>query len=287
MNKRKFAIDWDKVTKKIKEQNAGAKNFKDERIYYPQVKDDGTAQAIIRFLPSNDTDIPFVKVYSHGFKGPGGWLIENCPTTLGQDCPVCKANQALWETDEKTARPRSRKLSYYSNIQVVKDPQNPENEGKVFIFRYGKKIHEKIMEKLSPDEGGIVEPIMVFDYYDGANFNLIIKRVKAGNQSFPNYDSSFFDGVSPVGTDAEIEKIDGDLHQISEFVSEGQFKSYEELSEKMVRVTGATAAPAPTAEAPTATETAPAASTADAGEAVFDADDDDDAFFKKLQEEEA
>jgi len=283
MNKRKFAIDWTKSTEKIKEQNAPKKNWKDERLYYPQIKDNGTAEAIIRFLPSKDTDIPFVKTYNHAFDGPGGWYINECPTTIAQECPTCKANTELWNSDPDTVRRRSRKTNYYTNILVVKDPQNPENEGKVFLFKYGKTIHEKIMSKISPEEGGIDEPVMVFDYYDGANFKFKIKTQKVSNTNMPNYDLSVFDNPSPVGTDEEIEKIHGMLYSLTEFTGKDRFKSYNDLKERFEKVTGKIIIPvtnAPTT-APTSTPQTVTTPAASGEKTVFDGDDE--TFFNDLQ----
>jgi len=297
MNKQKFKIDWSKAMDKIREQNdkKGGNGFKDERIYYPQFNENGTAQAIIRFLPSPDTDIPFVSVYTHSIKGPGGWYIENCPTTLKKECPVCKANSAIWASDPDTARSRKRKQNYFSNILVVKDPLNAENEGKVFIYKYGKKVHDKIMEKLQPGEDSIEEPVMVFDYYDGADFKLIIKKVKVGTVSMPNYDSCGFDKPSPVGTDEEIEKFSKSLYNLSEFVAESSFKSYDELDSKFDRVMGfgsaskespvqrQTPASAPAQSSKPAQATKPETKTADV--TVFAGNDDQ--FFNELQNEES
>lgn len=295
MNKQKFKIDWSKAMDKIKEQNdkKGGNSFKDERIYSPQFNDNGTAQAIIRFLPSPDTDIPFVNVYSHSIKGPGGWFIENCPTTLKRECPVCKANSAIWDTDQETARSRKRKQNFYSNILVVKDPANPANEGKVFIYKYGKKVYDKIMERLQPGEDSIEEPVMVFDYYEGADFKLIIKKVKVGNVSMPNYDSCQFDKPSSIGTDEEIDKISKILYPLSEFTSEAAFKSYDDLEAKFDRVLGTTlqtvreTAPssAPkTSNKPSQTSQKTENVSKTAESSVFEGNDDE--FFNDLQNEE-
>ena len=242
MNKKKFTIDWGKAMQKIKDQenSKGGNDYKDERIFIPKYKDDGTFQAVIRFLPSNDTDIPFIQLFSHGFKGPGGWFVDNCPTTLKKKCAVCDANSLIWDEFPDTVRLRKRKLSYYANILVVNDPQTPENNGKVFLFRYGMKIHEKIMQKWQPEEGGILKPVTVFDYYDGANFNLIIKKIKVGKDMMPNYDASTFDSVSAIGTDEVIEKIHNSLFSLKEFHKETNFKTYEELKEKHDKAIGQT-----------------------------------------------
>lgn len=241
MQKRKFAIDWSKTMKKIKDQETSKQsNFKDERVFAPQFKEDGTFQAVIRFLPSKDTDIPYIELYKHGFKGPGGWFVDNCPTTLKRKCPVCDANSLIWDDYPDTVRLRKRKLNYYSNILIVNDIQTPANNGKIFLFRYGKKIHDKIMQKWQPPEGGILKPVTVFDYYEGANFNLIIKKVKVGKDMLPNYDESSFETVSCVGTDEDIEKINNSLFSLKEFHAESAFKTYEELKEKHDRVIGQT-----------------------------------------------
>jgi len=287
MNKKKFTIDWGNAMSKIKEQEAPSKNsFKDERIYYPQFNDNGTAQAVIRFLPSPDTDIPFVKVYSHSIKGIGGWFIENCPTTLKKECPACKANSAIWNSDPETARSRKRKQNFYSNILVMKDPANPENVGKVFLFKYGFKVHQKIMEKIQPEENAIKEPVMIFDYYDGANFDLVIKKIKVGSLNLPNYDSCEFEAPSPVGTDAEIEKIHKSLYSLNEFLQEDKFKPYADLEAKFRRVVGAGAPSAPRvaehAKAPVEEKVEETATVTDSS--VFD--DGEDNFFDNLKKED-
>lgn len=291
MTKQKFKIDWSKAMDEIRKQNdkKSGNNFKDERIYYPEFSENGTAQAIIRFLPSPDTDIPYVSVYSHSIKGPGGWYIENCPTTLKKECPVCKANSAIWETDPDTARSRKRKQNYYSNIIVIKDPLHPENEGKVFIYKYGKKVHDRIMEKIQPSEDSIEEPVMIFDYYEGADFKLIIKKIKVGNVSMPNYDSCQFDNPSAVGTDEEIEKISKSLYGIAEFAAESSFKSYDELENKFDRIMGSApirdqsqSPKAISPNKPSQVKSEPITKTAEA--TSFDGNDEE--FFKNLENDD-
>lgn len=232
MNKKRFRTDWSTAFKKMKDQNAGGKKTTDERIFKPEMDDTGNARVLIRFLPSPDTDVPYVDVYSHYFKDVGGWFIDNCPTTKGRECPVCKENSRIWDEDEQTARNRKRKRSFYSNILIVDDKKNPSNNGKVMLFKYGIKIHEKIIE-LIDDDG-----VMPFDYYDGANFDLKIKMVKVGTANMPNYDSSTFKDVSAIGTDVEIEKIDSALYPLAPFVSDDKFKSYDALEEKLLKVIG-------------------------------------------------
>lgn len=283
--KKKFERDWDSTVQKIKEQEKSKKGRdKDDRFYVPKLKEDGTAQAIIRFLESKDTDVPFVKIFNHYFEGPGGWLIEKCPTTVGRDCPVCKANSELWNSDQDTVRRRSRKTRYYANILVVKDPQVPENDGKVFLFEFGKKIYEKIMEKVSPKEESLDKPVMVFDYYNGADFRLNIKQVKVGNKNMPNYDSSrFSDNTSPIGDDDYIEKIHSQLNGLAEFVAPNLFKEWDELSERYEKVVGSSVPPKEGTEdsKPAASETETESSTQT--EEAFDGNDD--AFFDSLKED--
>jgi len=285
MNK-KFKTDWSKTLVKIQDMDSkkNGSSFKDERIYYPQFNEHGVAQAIIRFLPSPDTDIPFVSVRSHSFKGVGGWLIENCPTTIKKECPVCKGNSGLWDSDPDLVRIRKRKLNYYSNVLVVKDPANPENEGKVYLYKYGKKVHDKILEKIQPGEGSIDQPIVVFDYYEGADFKLIIKKIKVGKDLMPNYDSCNFDSISCVGTDDEIESINSKLYPLSDFISEDKFKPYSELETKYNSVVGLSTESNHRESNQVRTQqpqthAKPVTKVADT--AVFDGDDSD--FFKELQ----
>jgi len=232
--RRKF--DWSAITETIK--TADKPNFiKDdgysENLFTPQMKDDGTYEAIIRFLPRREDDgdgVPFVKLYNHGFQTLGGqWFIENCPTTIGGQCPVCKANSIAWKAgDEDLAKSRARRQSFFANILIVKDPQKPENEGKVFIFRYGKKIHEKIMEKMSPS-GELDESVPIFDYDIGMNFKLKIKTGPAPKK-FKNYDSSQFTGVpTAVGEEEYIEQIESMLFPLQQIVGDDKFKSFEDL----------------------------------------------------------
>jgi hypothetical protein len=189
-------------------------------------------------------------VFSHGFQGKGGWFIENCPTTLGKKCPVCEANNELWnsgiEDDKTVARDRKRKLSYVANVYVVSDPKHPENEGKVFLFKFGKKIFDKIMEKIQP-EFPDDSPVNVFDFWQGANFKLKIRKV-AG---YINYDKSEFEEPTPLlgGDDAKLEALWKKQYALKEFTNPENFKSYDELKSKMESVLkGGTEGKAKTAE---------------------------------------
>ena len=205
----------------------------DERLWKPEVDKAGNGYAVIRFLPAPDgEDLPWAQVWSHAFQGPGGWYIENSLTTLGKKDPVSDLNRELWNAGAEgspqrdQARKQKRKLNYYSNIYVVKDSANPSNEGKVFLYRFGKKIFDKIMESMQPafeDE----TPVNPFDFWKGADFKLKITRV-AG---FWNYDKSEFAESSTLGDfkDKELEAIWKDEYSLTAFTADDQFKSYEDL----------------------------------------------------------
>jgi len=214
----------------------------DDRFWKPTIDKSGNSYAVIRFLPPTDgEDLPWVRVFNHGFKGPGGWLIDNCLTTIGKPCPVCESNTELWGTgsqdNQNLARDRKRKLKYMSNIYVVKDPANPENEGKVFLYSFGKKIFDKLNDIMRPqfeDE----DPVNPFDFWEGANFKLKYRTV----DGYGNYDKSEFDRQSALSEDdAELESIYNQQHSLEEFVSPSNFKSYEQLKERLDRVLGNTA----------------------------------------------
>ena len=208
----------------------------DERFWKLTTDKAGNGFAIIRFLPAGDgEDMPFAKLYSHAFQGPGGWYIENSLTTVGKKDPLGEYNRELWNSGDESlkdqVRKQKRKLSYYSNIYVVKDPGNPENEGKVFLFRYGKKIHDKIMDVVNGDELEGTEGINPFDFWSGANFKLRAKKV-AG---YPNYDSSEFQAPCTLEDldDAQLESIWNRQHKLQEIVAPEMFKSYEQLQERL------------------------------------------------------
>ena len=209
--------------------------FIDDRLWKPQMGKDGIGSAIIRFLPpAKGNELPWAKVWSHAFQGPGGWYIENSLTTIGQNDPVGEVNRTLWnsglDSDKEIARKQKRKLSYYSNIYVIKDPASPENEGKQFLYKYGKKIHDKIIAVMQPEFDG-EEAINPFDFWQGADFNLRIKKV-AG---FWNYDSSVFGRPSTLSSfdDAKLEEIYNGLHDLNEFTSASNFKTYAELKKRL------------------------------------------------------
>ena len=211
----------------------------DDRLWKPEMDKTGNGFAVIRFLPAPEgEDLPWVKMYSHAFQGPGGWYIENSLTTTGGKDPVSEYNRELWnsgvDADKETVRKQKRKLSFYSNIYVVKDPTNPQNEGKVFLYKYGKKIFDKIMEAMQP-EFEDETPINPFDFWQGANFKLkIVKK-----DGYWNYDKSEFDRVSPILEDDDaLEALWKKQYSLAAIVAPDQFKSYEELERRMNMVLG-------------------------------------------------
>ena len=235
--KRKSQNNFSFLQKELEKSSSGKQV--DERFWKPEVDASGNGYAVIRFLPAPDGEsLPWAKVYSHAFQGIGGWYIENSLTTLGEKDPVGEVNRRLWnsgdDADKDTARKQKRKLSYYSNILVVKDPKHPENEGKVFLYKYGKKIHDKILAAMKP-EFQDETPINVFDLWEGANFKLKIKKV-AG---FWNYDSSEFDSVSALSSDdSELEATWKLEHSLEAFTAKDNFKSYEDLEARLNLVLG-------------------------------------------------
>lgn len=242
-NIRKF--DWGKITEEVKKQETKQYQREDgviENLYTPSYDKSGVHNSIIRFLPRPEGDgdgIPWAKIFRHKFMTSQGFYVANCPTTLGQPCPICEENKEEWNNgDKNVASTRKRQLEYYSNILVVKDPQVPENEGKVFIYKYGKTLHEKITEKMIPDElDENAKPVAVFDYVEGMNFKLRIKKVKATindrKVEVPNYDSSEFTGtISKVGTVKEIESIEEKLFKLSVIDDVKKFMQYDKLKDK-------------------------------------------------------
>ena len=222
-----------------KQTTPETKSFDDERFWKPELDKSGNGYAVIRFLPApKGEDIPWQRMFSHSFQGPGGWYIENSLTTINKNDPVGEVNRRLWnsgsEADKETARRQKRKLSYYTNIYVVTDTKHPEHEGKVCLYKFGKKIFDKVMESMQPqfDDEKAINP---FDLWKGANFKLKIRKV----DGFWNYDKSEFDAVTPLlDTDAALEKVYDAEYPLKPFHEESNFKSYTELKEKMERVLG-------------------------------------------------
>ena len=232
-----------KQVEKMSTTSSGA----DERLWKPEMDKTGVGSAVIRFLPALDgEEVPWVKLYTHAFQGNGGWYIENSLTTVGQKDPVSEHNRELWnsgnEKDKDTVRKQKRKLSYFSNIYVVKDPANPSNEGKVFLFKYGKKIFDKILNAMQP-EFEDETPINPFDFWQGANFK--IKIVK--KDGYWNYDKSEFDRVSPLLDDDDaMEAIWKKEYSLTAITAPDQFKSYEDLERRMNMVLGLSNTSSPT-----------------------------------------
>ena len=242
LDKLKSTNNLDKLLSAVKEENkdpSEKKSYVDERLWKPELDTSGNGYAVIRFLPAIEgEDLPWVKLFSHAFQGPTGqWYIENSRTTLGRGDigkdPASEYNTSLWnsgvETDKEIARKQKRKLSYYSNIYVVSDSKNPHNEGKVFLFRYGKKIFDKLMAAMQP-EFEDESPINPFDFWKGANFKLKIRKV----DGYWNYDKSEFEAPSAIlDDDSAIERIWKEQYSLADFTAPSNFKSYEELKTRL------------------------------------------------------
>ena len=224
-----------------KQSSPETKSFDDDRFWKPEMDKSGNGFAVIRFLPAPEgEEIPWIRMFSHSFQGPGGWYIENSLTTINKNDPVSEANRALWnsgsESDKEVARRQKRKLSYYTNIYVVSDPKRPENEGRVFLYKFGKKIFDKIMEAMKP-EFSDEQAINPFDLWKGAHFKLKIRKV----DGFWNYDKSeFAEPCQLKDSDEEMERIYNSEHKLKPFHDTSNFKTYDELKEKMERVLGTT-----------------------------------------------
>ena len=267
-----------------------AKSGPDERLWKPEVDKAGNGYAVIRFLPApNGEDLPWAQVWTHAFQGPGGWYIENSLTTLGKKDPVSDLNRELWNSggegspQRAQARNQKRKLNYYSNIYVVKDSANPSNEGKVFLYRYGKKIFDKIMESMQPafeDE----TPVNPFDLWKGADFKLKITKV-AG---FWNYDKSEFDAPSTLGDldDKALESIWKQEHSLAAFTADDQFKSYDELKERLERTLKGNYSAAKVEEEQFEEEATPEPVLSRSAAPSSDGEDDTLSYFAKLAQED-
>lgn len=269
-------------------QAGGKKQFeKDERLWYPKRDENGNGFAVIRFMPpADDDDVSFVQTFRHGFQAKNGWYIEECPTTIGQQCPVCTANSNLYETEGKEIASRTvsgqngrkRKMQYLANIYVKSDPESPENEGKIFLFKFGARIFEKITSAVSPDFKD-EEAIDPFHLYEGADFTLKIRKVD-GNV---NYDSSSFAASAPLLDDEKALEVAYDsLYNLSAEIAPDKYKSYADLEKKFNRVVGNSqpdAANDSAQEAAPASQAAPAASLVDEGE-----EGDTLEYFEKLKQ---
>jgi len=287
-----------KLTQEIEKLNQPSQAVgSDDRLWKPELDKSGNGYAVIRFLPAPDgEDMPWAKIWSHSFKGPGGqWYIENSLTTIGKDDPVGELNRELWnsgrEQDKATARVQKRKLSYYSNIYVVSDPAHPENEGRVFLYKYGKKIFDKLVEAMQPafaDE----TPLDPFNLWKGANFKVKIRKV----DGYWNYDKSEFAAPETLGgfDDDQLEKIWKQSYSLAEFESAKNFKSYEDLKKRLNIVLGG----APTRTVPVVDESQEEVKPANWGKEVSDfrekavasspvnAEEDTLSYFASLAEED-
>jgi hypothetical protein len=227
------------LSKKLESLNS-KESYKDDRFWKPGIDSAKNGYAVIRFLPPTEgEDVPFIKLYSHAFQGKGGWLIENCRTSLGEKCPICETNTELWnsglEEDKDIARKRKRKLNYVSNILVISDPNNSDNEGKVFLFKYGTKIFEKVQALMSPEfkDEAATDP---FNFWEGADFKLKIRNVGG----YVNYDRSEFAAPSALmgGDDKKLEALWKKQYKLQEFMSPSNFKSYDELKDRFKKTVG-------------------------------------------------
>jgi hypothetical protein len=236
---------FEKLTKAIESTstNVEAGSKEDDRFWQPEVDKAGNGMAVIRFLPApaadGDDALPWVRYWNHGFQGPGGWYIENSLTTLNQKDPVSEYNSILWnsgiEANKEIARKQKRRLTYIANILVVSDPKNPENEGQIKLYKFGKKIFDKISEAMNP-EFADETPLNPFDFWAGANFKIKIRQV----EGYRNYDKSEFDKPSEVldGDDKKLEALWKKEYSLKEFVDPSQFKSYDALKAKLDKVLG-------------------------------------------------
>ena len=278
---------------KVAEPQKQKQSYTDDRLWKPELDKSGNGYAVLRFLPAvKDESLPWARLWSHAFQGPGGWYIENSLTTLDKKDPVSESNSILWnsgvDADKEIARKRKRKLSYYANVLVVSDPKHPENEGQVKLFKFGKKIFDKITEAMKP-EFEDEKPINPFDFWEGANFKLKIRKV----DGYWNYDKSEFDSVTSIAdNDEKIEEIWNKQYPLTPFLAPENFKSYDELKAKLDKVLSGvrnTGTAEDVAIPPTAAKPEPVVSTETvATPSVSDEDDGDETldYFSKLANEE-
>ena len=273
---------------------AETKSYDDDRFWKPTRDKAGNGYAVVRFLPAKEgEDLPWVRYWDHGFKGPTGlWYIENSLTSIGQDDPVSESNSVLWNSgrdeDKALARERKRRLHYISNVLVVSDPENPQNEGKVFLYQFGKKIFDKIMDVMQPqfaDE----QPVNPYDFWEGADFKIKIRKV----EGWVNYDKSEFSKPAALfeGDGARLTEVYDKLYSLQDFLEPENYKTYDELKMKLNRVLGVEAVeePMPSVMDSAPAHQAPAMSTAEAesmGTSEPASDDDDTlSYFAKLAQE--
>jgi len=279
-----------KAAEAVSTTKTESNSYDDDRFWKPTRDKAGNGYAVIRFLPQKEgEDLPWVRYWDHGFKGPTGlWYIENSLTSINQPDPVSEHNSVLWNSgrdeDKALAREQKRRLHYVSNVLVISDPDNPQNEGKVFLYKFGKKIFDKIMDVMQPQFADET-PVNPYDFWEGADFKLKIRKV----EGWVNYDKSEFSAQSALfdGDEARLNEVYGQLYALQDFLDPKNYKTYDELKAKLNRVLGVDAgvsmeapAPAPVVEAPSfAAESAPVADTADSDE------DDTLSYFAKLAKE--
>lgn len=295
---------FDKLNSQLQKMGTQATGKGDDKFWKPEVDKAGNGYAVLRFLPEAQGEpVPFVRIWDHGFQGPGGWYIENSLTTLNQEDPVSEYNSKLWNSghdeDKETARKQKRRLNYIANVYVVQDSANPSREGQVFLYKFGKKIFDKLNDAMNPqfaDEA----PINPFDLWEGADFKLKIRQV----EGYRNYDKSEFSSVAPIASskgalsEEEMEAVWSQEHSLQEIVDPKNFKSYNELKAKLYKVLGLDGSKhAPNAAAEdndTGTDftpkfkeqSAPKAKSAPAPAQAMEEDSDDSLdFFKSLAEE--
>ena len=291
-NLKRQSGNLDKLSKAIEALNTseGSASEKQDNFWRPEVDKAGNGMATIRFLPApavdGDDALPWVKVFSHGFQGPGGWLIDNCLTTKNQQCPVCEHNSALWnsgiEANKDVVRKQKRKLNYIANVYIVSDPKHPENEGKVKLFKFGKKIFDKITEAMNPqfEDETAINP---FDMWKGANFKLKIRKV----EGYQNYDKSEFDSPSALlSDDDELEKIWKNEFSLADMTADKEFKSYDALKQRLDKVLGLNGEAPRTTVEQTKAKNFDAPKKATAEPVLSTGDEDDLSYFSKLAEEE-
>ncbi len=288
-NLKRNRSSFDKLTKAIEASTQSSENSKDDkRFWQPSVDKAGNGMAIIRFLPAPSVDgddaLPWVRIFHHGFQGPGGWLIDNCLTTVNEKCPVCEHNSTLWnsgiEANKDIARKQKRKLSYIANVYIVSDPSNPDNEGQIKLFKFGKKIFDKITEAMNP-EFADETPVNPFDLWEGANFKLKIRNV----EGYRNYDKSEFADKSALlnGDDDKLEELWKSEFSLKEFTDKKHFKPYEQLKGRLDKVLGFEGTPALKSKAAETT------SLIDEDVSTFDTSgtvDDDLDYFRELAEKD-
>ena len=277
---------FDKLTSELNKMKQGGpqdSNNKDDNIWKPDVDKSGNGHAVIRFLPAPaGEDVPFVRIWDHGFQGPGGWYIEKSLTSLGQNDPLSELNMKMWNengegsAERKTVSSRKRNLRYVANILVISDQQNPENEGKVKLYRFGKKIFDKIMAAMQPqfpDE----KPINPFDMWGGADFVLKISSESVMGRLMPKYDASYFKGPSELlgGDEAKLEAIYDKQYAMGEWTDPANYKSYDELKARLTMVLGESA-PRTTRETVSLDEVSAPPSYKSAENTTLDAADEDD-----------